>query len=194
MTITVKPQQRLSCLSGDDVMMFPPACPGGGRWSWQDGFREALLQESDRVVLCLGERGEPSCAPERSPLPCVLSKRKKTHPDWTRAPRRLVPPLPRRRVHLAFPPRPAPVSRQMTQFDTLAGRSGRIMFLRDHRREKAISISLRWLLFLCCCSLNTTMMRLWRDFIALGLKLITPARHPSIKEITKWHFVLGLRR
>lgn len=68
MTITVKPQQRLSCLSCDDVMIFPPACPGGGRWSWQDGFCKALLQESDRVVLCLGERGEPSCAPERSAL------------------------------------------------------------------------------------------------------------------------------
>lgn len=117
----------------------------------------------------------------------LLKRGKKTlRPDWTRAPRRLVPPLPQPRVHLAFPPRPAPVSRQMTQFDTPAGRSRRIMFLRDHLGKKPF--------LLLFSSLNTTMMRLRRDFIALGLKLITPARHPSIKEITKWHFVPALRR
>lgn len=150
---------------------------------------EALLLESDRAVLCVGERGEASCAPELYSAPLSLLRRGgggSPHPDWTRAPRRLVPPQPQPRVHLAFPSRPAPVSRQMTQFDTPAGQSRRIMFLRDHLRKK--------LFLLLFSSLNTTMMRLWRDFIALGLKLITPARHPSIKEITKWHFVPGLRR
>lgn len=122
----------------------------------------------------------------RLSTPLLKRGEKTLHPDWTRAPRCLVPPLPQPRIHLAIPPRSAPVSRQMTQFDTPAGRSRRIMFLRDHLSKK--------LFLLLFSSLNTTMMRLRRDFIALGLKLITPARHPSIKEITKWHFVPALRR
>lgn len=41
-------------------------------WRWQVELAvslcEALLLESDRAVLRLGERGEASCAPERSAL------------------------------------------------------------------------------------------------------------------------------
>lgn len=71
-------------------------------WRWQVELAvslcEALLLESDRAVLRLGERGEASCAPERStlysaPLRSLEEGEKTPHPDWTRAPRRLVPPL-----------------------------------------------------------------------------------------------------
>lgn len=108
-------------------------------WGFAPGVRQggAASRWERRSLLCPGALGTLL----RSPALLRRGGKKSPHPDWTRAPRRLVPPLPQPRVHLAFPPRPAPVSRQMTQFDTPAGQSRRIMFLRDHLRKKAISIA-----------------------------------------------------
>lgn len=165
-------------------LQHAPALAGGaGRmvlWGFAPGVRQggAVSRWERRTLLCPG-------ALRSTPLPCVLSKRKK--PSW----------LDTSTTTTRSPCLSSETCASFQANDTIWYASGTVgqdnVFTRSSPQKKSY-FYFSAMAFFCCCSLNTTMMRLWRDFIALGLKLITPARHPSIKEITKWHFVLGLCR
>lgn len=142
--VIVQPQKRLSCSVAMMSWYFrSPAWALVGGAGWVD-FGEAL------TVWLKGIQGgaksrweERRLCPERHAFHfCIVEERrreKKKKSSLIGPEAGIVPPCtppPQPHIHLAFPRRPAPVSRQMTQFDTPAGQLGQIMFLHDHPCEK----------------------------------------------------------
>lgn len=138
--------------------------------------------EADSVVHCLGDKNQDSCALQHSDLSpprCSLLCGKNSL-LWLvsrQVPVQCCTSLQQLLIHLAFPQRPALVSRQMTQFDMPLGWFMWIMFPCDHHcRKETISC---YVFFFS--SLSLTITGILGEFIARRLKLIISARHSKYK-------------
>lgn len=154
------------CIFSFFFFFTPPLHPSACRLRWQvyiaNSLRKLLFAwEADRVVHCLGDKNEDSGALQHSDLSLSLSLQlslsrsasscveKTACYDWSRSKclcAACCTSLQQLLIHLAFPLRPALVSRQMTQFDMPLGWFMWIMFPCDHHCRKR-DYFLLWFLF-----------------------------------------------
>lgn len=138
---------------------------------------------ADRVVHCLGDKNQDSCALQHSDLSpplCALLCGKTACYDWSQSkPVQCCTSPPQLLIHLAFPPRPALVPGKWHHLICRGGDSCGYCFHAIVPAEKGT---------ICCydsCfalySLSLTITRILGGFIASGLKLIISARHPKYK-------------
>lgn len=114
---------------GYDVMVFPLVCWVGRVWRATCGWNSRR-----KMVLHVGERKRTAVCPGGAVLSTPLFR------DWSRGGHSAAS----HPCHLAFPQRPAPVSRQMTWFDTPAGAIGPANVSARSSLKKKIEKAISW--------------------------------------------------